>query len=264
MLGPVASTLAVGDEASRTSDGAKCVAQSALGEIKQWGSGDASMTKFRGGPNRFPTGRFVRRRGRRIVIPFIHGGITADPVRSGRCWPKASPATSWGSGTVWLSMASMTGCAICNSPGGTNRRHLPRHDHRGGARGGRATAGGSQHRHRRRGGWHLWHDAAPRPHPRQFLKIKARAPRPSCEPIFAACRRCAEPGMWNGPTPTPGAFPPMSPSGSGDGGLGFSLVPREPALERHIGRHITGVMGGDGGIEWELRAKVRAGVVMWF
>jgi len=144
--------------------------------------------------------------GRRIGIPFTHCGKTADPVRSGGCWPKGSPATSWGSGTVWLSMASMTGCAICNSPGGANRRHLPRHDHRGGTRGGRATAGGSQHRHRRRGGRHLWPDPALRPHPRQFLKIKARTPRPSCAPIFAASRRCAEPGMWYGSMPTPGAF----------------------------------------------------------
>jgi type IV secretory pathway VirD2 relaxase len=37
-----------------------------------------------------------------------------------------------------------------------------------------------------------------------------------------------------------------------DNGLGFQLVPWLPMLERHIGRHIGGIMRDDGGIEWTL------------
>jgi hypothetical protein len=35
-----------------------------------------------------------------------------------------------------------------------------------------------------------------------------------------------------------------------DNGLGFQLVPWLPLLEKHIGRHITGLQREDGGIEW--------------
>ncbi|WGS28021.1 DUF3363 domain-containing protein [Bradyrhizobium sp. ISRA464] len=35
-----------------------------------------------------------------------------------------------------------------------------------------------------------------------------------------------------------------------DNGLGFQLVPWLPMLERHIGRHISGLQRDDGGIEW--------------
>ena len=35
-----------------------------------------------------------------------------------------------------------------------------------------------------------------------------------------------------------------------DDGLGFRLVPWQPLLERHIGRHIAGLQRDDGGIEW--------------
>lgn len=35
-------------------------------------------------------------------------------------------------------------------------------------------------------------------------------------------------------------------------GLGFQLVPWQPVLDKQIGRHISGVMRGDGGIEWDL------------
>ncbi|MCI0600525.1 MAG: DUF3363 domain-containing protein [Beijerinckiaceae bacterium] len=38
----------------------------------------------------------------------------------------------------------------------------------------------------------------------------------------------------------------------GDGGLGFSLVPWQPALDKRIGQHIIGTMRGDGGIEWDF------------
>jgi hypothetical protein len=32
-------------------------------------------------------------------------------------------------------------------------------------------------------------------------------------------------------------------------GLGFSLVPWQPVLDQRVGRHITGLMRDDGGIE---------------
>jgi len=35
-----------------------------------------------------------------------------------------------------------------------------------------------------------------------------------------------------------------------DNGLGFQLVPWLPLLEKHIGRHISGLQRDDGGIEW--------------
>jgi hypothetical protein len=37
-----------------------------------------------------------------------------------------------------------------------------------------------------------------------------------------------------------------------DNGLGFQLVPWLPMLEKHIGRHISGLQRDDGGIEWTL------------
>ncbi len=39
---------------------------------------------------------------------------------------------------------------------------------------------------------------------------------------------------------------------SGDGGLGFSLVPWQPVLDRRIGQHITGIVRDSGGIDWTL------------
>lgn len=42
---------------------------------------------------------------------------------------------------------------------------------------------------------------------------------------------------------------------SGDGGLGFSLVPWQPVLDNRIGQHISGLMRNDGGIEWSLGRK---------
>jgi type IV secretory pathway VirD2 relaxase len=41
-----------------------------------------------------------------------------------------------------------------------------------------------------------------------------------------------------------------------DDGLGFSLVPWQPVLEQRVGRHIAGIMRGDGGIEWDLGRKL--------
>ncbi len=42
---------------------------------------------------------------------------------------------------------------------------------------------------------------------------------------------------------------------SGDGGLGFSLVPWSPGLERHLGRQVAGVVRDSGGIDWSLGRK---------
>ncbi|NWG25573.1 MAG: DUF3363 domain-containing protein [Pseudorhodoplanes sp.] len=40
-----------------------------------------------------------------------------------------------------------------------------------------------------------------------------------------------------------------------DDGLGFQLVPWSPSLERHLGRHVSGVARGDGGIDWSFARK---------
>jgi len=37
-----------------------------------------------------------------------------------------------------------------------------------------------------------------------------------------------------------------------DNGLGFQLVPWRPALDQHLGRHITGTMTPGGGVDWSL------------
>jgi Protein of unknown function (DUF3363) len=37
-----------------------------------------------------------------------------------------------------------------------------------------------------------------------------------------------------------------------DNGLGFALVPWSPSLDRQLGQHISGVMRGDGGVDWSL------------
>lgn len=37
-----------------------------------------------------------------------------------------------------------------------------------------------------------------------------------------------------------------------DDGLGFQLVPWSPSLDRQIGKHISGVMRGDGGVDWSF------------
>jgi len=42
---------------------------------------------------------------------------------------------------------------------------------------------------------------------------------------------------------------------SGDGGLGFQLVPWTPSLEKQLGRHVSGVARGDGGIDWSFGRK---------
>jgi hypothetical protein len=37
-----------------------------------------------------------------------------------------------------------------------------------------------------------------------------------------------------------------------DDGVGFSLVPWRPALEQHIGRHISGTVVPVGGVGWSF------------
>ncbi|MER9615530.1 DUF3363 domain-containing protein [Mesorhizobium sp. M0207] len=40
-----------------------------------------------------------------------------------------------------------------------------------------------------------------------------------------------------------------------DDGLGFQLVPWTPSLEKHVGRHVSGVARDDGGIDWSFGRK---------
>lgn len=37
-----------------------------------------------------------------------------------------------------------------------------------------------------------------------------------------------------------------------DGGLGFQLVPWRPALDQHLGKHVTGAMTPGGGVDWTM------------
>lgn len=40
-----------------------------------------------------------------------------------------------------------------------------------------------------------------------------------------------------------------------DDGLGFQLVPWTPSLEKQLGRHVSGVTRGDGGVDWSFGRK---------
>ena len=35
-------------------------------------------------------------------------------------------------------------------------------------------------------------------------------------------------------------------------GLGFQLVPWTPSIEKHLGKHISGVARGNGGVDWDF------------
>ncbi len=35
-------------------------------------------------------------------------------------------------------------------------------------------------------------------------------------------------------------------------GLGFQLVPWTPSVERHLGKHISGIARGNGGVDWDF------------
>ncbi|MER9365012.1 relaxase/mobilization nuclease and DUF3363 domain-containing protein [Mesorhizobium sp. M0518] len=45
-----------------------------------------------------------------------------------------------------------------------------------------------------------------------------------------------------------------------DDGLGFQLVPWTPSLEKHLGRHVSGVARDDGGIDWSFARKRTLGL----
>jgi len=45
-----------------------------------------------------------------------------------------------------------------------------------------------------------------------------------------------------------------------DDGLGFQLVPWSPSLEQHLGRHVSGMARGDGGIDWSFTRKRGIGI----
>jgi type IV secretory pathway VirD2 relaxase len=45
-----------------------------------------------------------------------------------------------------------------------------------------------------------------------------------------------------------------------DDGLGFSLVPWTPSLDNQLGKHISGVMRDDGGVDWSFGRKRELGV----
>ncbi|CCV09108.1 conserved hypothetical protein [Mesorhizobium metallidurans STM 2683] len=45
-----------------------------------------------------------------------------------------------------------------------------------------------------------------------------------------------------------------------DDGLGFQLVPWTPSLEKHLGRHISGIARDDGGIDWSFARKRTLGL----
>ena len=40
-----------------------------------------------------------------------------------------------------------------------------------------------------------------------------------------------------------------------DDGLGFQLVPWSPSLDKHLGRQVSGVTRGDGGVDWSFGRK---------
>jgi Protein of unknown function (DUF3363) len=45
-----------------------------------------------------------------------------------------------------------------------------------------------------------------------------------------------------------------------DDGQGFSLVPWRPALEQHVGRHISGTVMPGGGVDWSFARKLGLGL----
>lgn len=45
-----------------------------------------------------------------------------------------------------------------------------------------------------------------------------------------------------------------------DDGLGFSLVPWTPSLEKHLGQHVSGVARPDGGVDWAFGRKRSLGL----
>jgi hypothetical protein len=52
----------------------------------------------------------------------------------------------------------------------------------------------------------------------------------------------------------------MIESFSGDGGLGFSLVPWQPVLDKRIGQYISGIAMPGGGVDWSFARKLGLGL----
>lgn len=45
-----------------------------------------------------------------------------------------------------------------------------------------------------------------------------------------------------------------------DDGLGFQLVPWTPSIEKHLGKHISGIARGNGGVDWDFGRKRGIGI----
>lgn len=45
-----------------------------------------------------------------------------------------------------------------------------------------------------------------------------------------------------------------------DGGLGFKLVPWTPSVEQHLGKHVSGFVRADGGVDWSFERKRSLGL----
>ena len=43
-------------------------------------------------------------------------------------------------------------------------------------------------------------------------------------------------------------------------GLGFPLMPWQPLFDKQIGRHLSGITRGDGGIDWKIGRQRGQGV----
>lgn len=68
-------------------------------------------------------------------------------------------------------------------------------------------------------------------------------------------------GQLVGPTQLSSGRFAMLETLSGDGGLGFSLVPWQPVLDNRIGQHISGLIRPGGDIEWSFGRK--RGLGLW-
>lgn len=85
----------------------------------------------------------------------------------------------------------------------------------------------------------------------------------------AASRLSAETGLPHHPAaegePVDGVYRRRVALASGrfamiDGGLGFTLVPWSPSLERHLGRQVSGTAQANGGIDWSFGRKRGLGI----
>jgi hypothetical protein len=90
-----------------------------------------------------------------------------------------------------------------------------------------------------------------------------------CDLDVAASRLSAETGLLHRPCSegehVAGAYRQRLVLASGrfamiDDGTGFQLVPWRPALERHLGREVSGVATGGGRVTWSLERKIGLGI----